>query len=418
MKAFGQWVSGGIHLVLTNHEKQMLSGDFGPAIAKAMEIQLAIGEAFGAERMVEISRAHEAFYASESCTWFLELFADLNARCRVPTTCNPIFDDSYFERIGKPIPKEDVIYAKRTREARKKMGILPSECCTPYLQDNVPAKGEIIAFSESNATCYANSICGARSHRESANSALTAAITGRVPLYGLLLNKNRAGDTLIKIEAELRDDFDYHLLGYTLGKEVGADIPIFTEMSSRPPSREDLISLGAELATSGTISMYHLAGLTPEAPDVETALKGKAPKKRMTVTESMLKKTQTAMSYEAGKIDFVMFGCPHYTLNQIRDAARLLEGKKISKYVDFWILTSTATKRSAEHAGYLQIINKAGGHIISATCSDQICWERLYRGKVGMTDSPKAVYYNFPRGIKFALRRRRECIEAALKGGW
>jgi hypothetical protein len=164
--------------------------------------------------------------------------------------------------------------------------------------------------------------------------------------------------------------------------------------------------------------MYHIAGLTPEAPDVATALKGKVPKKRMTVTESMLKKTQTAMSYEAGKIDFVMFGCPHYTLNQIRDAARLLEGKKISKDVDFWILTSAATKRCAEYAGYLQIINKAGGHILSATCSDQICWERLYRGKVGITDSPKAAYYNFPRGINFVLRRRRECIQVALKGGW
>jgi cis-L-3-hydroxyproline dehydratase len=301
MKAFVKWLSGGIHLVLTNQEKQMLSGDLGPGIAKALEIQLAIGEAFGAERMVEISRAHESFYASESCTWFLELFADLNARCRVPTTCNPIFDDSYFERMGKPIPKEDLIYVRRTREARKRIGIFPNECCTPYLQDNVPAKGEIIAFSESNATCYANSICGARSHRESAISALAAAVTGRVPLYGLLLKENRVGDTLIKVEAQLRDDFDYHLLGYTLGKEVGADIPIFAEMSSSPPSPEEIISLGAELATSGTVSMYHIAGLTPEAPDVETALEGKAPKKRMTVTEAMLKKAKPLCLMRPGK---------------------------------------------------------------------------------------------------------------------
>jgi hypothetical protein len=410
-------VPGGINLVLTDQEKQMLSGDLGPGIAKAMEIQVAIGEAFGADRMVEISRAHEAFYASESCAWFLELFAGLNAHCRVPTTCNPIFDESYFDRMGKPIPKEDLIYARRTREARKKIGIIPNECCTPYLQDNVPTKGEIIAFSESNATCYANSICGARSHRESANSALAAAVTGRVPWYGLMLKENRIGNILIKIEANLKDDFDYHLLGYTLGKEVGADIPIFTELALCPPSAEELISLGAELATSGTISMYHIAGLTPEAPDVEAALNGKPPKKTMTVTESMLEKTQTAMSYEGGKIDFVMLGCPHYTLNQIRDAARLLEGKKIKKDIDFWILTSAATKRCAEHVGYLQIINKAGGHIISATCSDQICWEHLYRGKVGLTDSPKAVYYNFPRGIHFVLRRRSKCIQAALEGG-
>jgi predicted aconitase len=237
-------------------------------------------------------------------------------------------------------------------------------------------------------------------------------------LYGLLLKENRAGNILIKVEVRLRDDFDYHLLGYALGKEVGADIPIFTDMASCAPSPEELISLGAELATSGTISMYHIAGLTPEAPDVETALKGKAAGKRITVTEAMLKNTQTAMSFEAGKIDFVMLGCPHYTLNQIRDAARLLEGRRISPSVDFWILTSAGAKAGAEEAGYLRIINEAGGHIISATCTDQICWERLYRGKVGITDSPKAAYYNFPRGIKFVLRRRGECIQAALRGGW
>ena len=404
-------------MYLTDEEQRMLAGGLGPVVAKAMEIQVAIGEAFGAERMVEISRAHEAFYASESCTWFLELFAGLNARCRVPTTCNPIVDEGYFASIGKPLQPEDVKNARRSRDARRKMGIIPNECCTPYLGDNVPSRGETIAFSESNATCYANSVCGAKSHRESANSALAAAVTGRVPLYGLLVEENRRGDTLIQLEAHLRDDFDYHLLGYTIGKEVGADIPIFTGMSSPPPSSEELISLGAELATSGMVSMYHLVGFTPEAPDLESALGGKTPKKRITVTDSMLRETQTAISHEGGKIDFVMLGCPHYTLNQIRDAARLLEGKRIRRDVEFWILTSLTAKEQAKDLGYLGIINRAGGHIIAATCADQTCWERLYKGKVGMTDSPKAAYYNFPRGIPFLLRRRSECVRAALRGG-
>jgi hypothetical protein len=158
-------------------------------------------------------------------------------------------------------------------------------------------------------------------------------------------------------------------------------------------------------------------GFTPEAPDLESALGGKTPKNRIIVTDSMLRETQTAMSHEGGKIDFVMLGCPHYTVNQIRDAARLLEGKRIRRDVELWILTSLTTKEQAKELGYQGIINRAGGHIIAATCADQTCWERLYKGKVGMTDSPKAAYYNFPRGIPFLLGRRSECIQAALKGG-
>lgn len=395
----------------------MLEGKFGEAMAYAMKIQVALGEAFDAERMVRIHRAHEAFGASESSVWFLELLAEMGARCQVPTTCNPTWDADYLKSIGKPVFEEDVRPSIRTKEARKKIGIIPNECCTPYMEDNVPHVGEIIAFSESSATPYVNSVCGARSHRESANSALAAAVIGRVPWYGLLLEKNRRGEVLVNVEATLRDDFDYRCLGYKVGKEVGASIPVFTGMSSLRPSPEELTSLGAELATSGAVAMYHLVGLTSEAPDLETALGGESPKKEVTVSDTDLKKMQQATSYGEGKIDFVMFGCPHYNLNQVRDVARLLEGKTISKGVDFWVMTSFYTKELAKRMGYLEIINKAGGHLIAGTCSDMICWERFYRGKVGITDSFKAAYYDLPRGIQFILKRRFECIEAALRGG-
>jgi len=404
-------------MYLTDEEKRMLAGEYGKGVAEAMQIQVALGEAFGAERMVKISRAHEAFGASESSTWFLELFANSGARCRVPTTCNPTFDEEYFEKIGKPLSKEDTNRSLRSKEARKKIGIIPNECCTPYLEDNVPRVGEVIAFSESSATPYVNSVCGARSHRESANSALAAAVTGRVPYYGLLLDENRKGEILIRVEAGLEDDFDYHLLGYASGKEAGAKIPVFTGVASQAPSPEKLTSLGAELATSGAVPMYHIVGFTPEAPDQETAFGKKSPQKEVLITESHLLRTQELMSYVPGKIDFVMFGCPHYNLAQVRDVARLLEGKSINKGVELWILTSFVTKEYARRLGYMEIINKAGGHIIAGTCSDQICWERLYRGKVGITDSLKAAYYDVHREINFILRRRSECIETALKGG-
>jgi predicted aconitase len=305
----------------------------------------------------------------------------------------------------------------RTRAARKRLGIIPNECCISWIQDNVPHVNEVIAFSESSATPYVNSVCGARTHRESANSALAAAITGRVPLYGFHLDENRKGDLLVKVEATLQDDFDYHLLGMAVGKVAGAGIPVFDGMSSLRPFPYELISLGAQLATTGAVPMYHIPGITAEAPDLETALGGKSASKKVVITDADLRRIQASASYESGKIEFVMFGCPHYSLEQVQDVARLLEGKRIKKGVDLWVLTSPYIKEIARQMGHLEIINKAGGHVIGGTCSDMICWERLYKGKVGITDSYKALYYDLHRGINFILKRRSECIEAALKGG-
>jgi predicted aconitase len=305
----------------------------------------------------------------------------------------------------------------RSRAARRKMGIIPSECCTPYMETNVPRKGEVIAFSESSATPYVNSVCAARTHRESANSALAAAVTGRVPCYGLLLDENRKGNLLVKVEARLKDDFDYHMLGYNVGKEAQAGIPVFSGRTPWRPFPEELTSLGAELATSGAVPMYHIVGFTPEAPDEASAFGGKAPEKVLTVTDRDLKRTRELISQKRDRIDVVIFGCPHYNLAQVRDAARLLEGKRIKKGIDLWILTSACTKDFATRLGYVEIINRAGGHVISGTCIDQVCWERLYRGKVCMTDSPKGAYYTAHRGIDFVVDRRSECIGAALRGG-
>jgi predicted aconitase len=403
---------------LTDYEQKMLQGKFGPGVAKAMKVQVAIGEAFGAERMVEISRAHEAFGATEANAWFLEQFSDLNTRCRVPTTCNPMFDADYLESAGKRVFKEDRLLLERTRAAKEKLGIIPTDSCTPYLEHNTPKFGEVIAFAESSATPYVNAVCGARSHREAAHSALAAALTGRTPLYGSLLDENRKGDLLVKVEAGLRDDFDYHLLGYLTGKQAGTGIPVFTGMSGLRPLPEDLTALGAQLATGGAVGMYHIVGVTPEAPDLTTALGGKPPKREIVIRDADLEKANQDLSDPAGKIDFIMFGCPHYTLRQVADVARLLEGKSLRKGVELWVLTSFTTRELARRMGYLDIIQRAGGHIIANTCTDQVCWERLYRGKKGIVDSFKTAYYTRRRGIEFILRRRSECIAAGLQGGW
>ncbi|MCP5048785.1 MAG: DUF521 domain-containing protein, partial [bacterium] len=199
---------------LTRDEKDMLGGKYGEGTAMAMKIQVAIGETFDAEKLVDITRAHVALSSQDADLWFVEKLLHKGARCKVSPTVNPSIDLKYLNGHLCEIPKEGVDIVTATNEAYRKIGATLTFDCTPYLEHNVPAFGETIAFSESSATPYVNSVIGARSNRESSQSALCAAITGKVPLYGLLLDEERKARIHVKIEADIQTDFDYQLLGY------------------------------------------------------------------------------------------------------------------------------------------------------------------------------------------------------------
>lgn len=396
---------------LTQEEQQMLEGKFGEGVALAMRVLVGVGEAFSAERMVEISRTHVALSNQEADLWFVEKLVSNGATCRVSPTVNPGFNLEYFQDVTTIDPADEEII-KRTRAAYKAIGATLTYNCTPYLEKNIPRFGEITAYSESSATPYINSVYGARTNRESAQSALCAAVTGRVPLYGLLLDENRRGQVLVDVQAEMRDEFDYHLLGYFTPRKVGFKIPVYTGLPL-DISPESLMNLGAQLNTGGAIPLFHIVGFTPEAPTLEAALCGQEPEKRVVITEQDLREMRDALSSEGGKIDFAMFGCPHLTIDQVGKIARQLEGKKLA--VEMWVCTSSLTKELARRMGYLEVINKSGGHIVEDTCIDQPCWHHL-NGKKGVTDSPKCAYYTKRRGMDFVIRSISECVEAAVKG--
>ncbi len=162
--------------------------------------------------------------------------------------------------------------------------------------------------------------------------------------------------------------------------------------------------------------MFHISGVTPEAPDLETAFRGESPKEKVSITDTDLQKIRDLFSRREGKLDFAFFGCPHYTLKQVREAARLLEGKTIHRDVELWILTSSLTLELSRRMGCLEIIRRAGGHIIADTCCDMPCWTRRYHGRLGITDSPKAAYYTVRRGMELVVRRLPDCIKAAFDG--
>ena len=396
---------------LTDFEKAMLNGEYGKGKALAMKIQVAVGEAFGAEKMVEISRAHVALSNQEADLWFAEKLVKGGAKCIVQPTVNPAFDLEYFQKYSN-ISEEDEKIIKRTRNAYRELGAVLTYSCTPYHGNNVPRFGEITAYSESSATPYINSVYGARTNREAAQSALCAAITGRVPEYGLLLDENRAGDVLVKVEADINDAFDYQLLGYCAPKIFKYGVPVFTSMPKNPNPAE-LMNFGAQLNTGGAVGMFHIVGVTPEATTLNDAFHGKKPKREVVIKNKDLADIHNLISDEAGKIDFALFGCPHFTINQIKEVSDIIVGKKLK--VELWIMTSSINRTLAKRMGYLDIIEKSGGHIVSDTCMDQPCWHHLF-GKKGITDSPKCAYYTKRRNMEFVIRRLSDCVNAALKG--
>lgn len=396
---------------LTQEQQDMLDGKYGEGTAYAMKIQVAIGESFDAPRMVPITRAHVALSNQDADLWFAEKLLAAGAHCRVAPTVNPGFCVSFFKEHNM-VSDEDAEMMMRTHNAYKGLGAILTYNCTPYVATNVPNFGEICAFSESSATPYINSVWGARSNREGANSALCAAITGYVPEYGLLLDENRKGNILVEVKADMKSDFQYHLLGYC-GKKIGPGIPVFTGLPKHI-GKEALTNLGAQLNTSGAYGMYHIEGFTPEAQTLEQAFGGKEPERVVTITNEDLDEILEEISNTGNrKIDFAMFGCPHFTLKQCMHIAKELKGKKLK--VPMWILTSYHVKELADRMGISEVIEKAGGYIVPDTCPDQPCWHGL-SGKFGVTESPKCAYYPKRRGIEFVIRDLDTCIQAALTG--
>ena len=397
---------------LNEDQQAMLDGKYGEGAAYAMKIQVGIGECFDAERMVPIKRAHVALSNQAGDLWFAEKLVAAGAKCRVAPTVNPGWSLEFFQKGWPDLTDADIEHMQRTDNAYRTLGAVLSYNCTPYVATNVPKFGEVCAFSESSAPPYVNSVWGARTNRESANSALCAAVTGCVPEYGLLLDENRKGDIVVHVEADMKSAYEYHCLGM-MGDKIGEGLPVFVGLP-KVITPEALRNFGAQLNTSGAYGMYHIVGFTPEAPDLETALGGKKPKHEVVITDKDLKDFAEKFSDENdGKIDFAMFGCPHFTLEETKYIAEHLEGKKLA--VPMYILVSSHAAQMADRMGLTKVLNDAGADVIPDSCPDQPVWHFL-KGKTGVTESPKCAYYPRRRGLKFVLRDLDGCIEAALTG--
>jgi hypothetical protein len=266
--------------------------------------------------------------------------------------------------------------------AFKQMGIVITSTCTPYLAGNLPRFREHIAWSESSAVSFSNSVIGARTNREGGPSALAAAICGVTPNYGLHLWENRQPTVKVKVDVDLSYNSDFGALGWYVGKQIKNKIPYFTGI--KDANTDQLKALGAAMAASGAVALYHIEGITPEADSV----------RKESLEEISIGKTEIKETYEklnTGKSpDIVIFGCPHASLREISTIAKKLEGKHLKKPV--WICTSRMVKEAAERMGYNEIIAKAGGSIVADTCMVVSPIEKMGYKTTGVNSGKAANY--------------------------
>ncbi len=394
---------------LTQLQKDMLEGKHGYAAQKSMEILNALGDIFNAKEMVPVTSVQIAgvSYANlgePGLDWLAQMAQD--GRVRVLTTLNPAgMDLENWKALG--IDPEFAKNQERVVNAFAKMDIITTCTCTPYLVGNLPHFGEHIAWAESSAVCFANSVIGAKTNREGGPSALAAALTGFTPVYGYHLDKNRQAHIAFKVEPSVSGTAQFGLLGKAIGDILDSKtewtIPLITGISTA--NTDELKAFCASIATYGGTALFHMEGLTPN--------KTKVPQETIIITKAHLKKAaEEELNEEGAVIDFVSIGCPHASLREIRYIAELVDGKHVKK--ETWITTARPTKQVADRMGYTKTIEAAGIKFACDTC----CVVAPIKGRfTGLcTDSAKGCYYGHGRN-KFQTKHcsLEDCIEEALR---
>lgn len=406
---------------LTKEEERMFNGEYGAAAQEAMRILVKVAEAYGAERMVEAKSAHVAAgLFLEEVEWYERLIQG-GARFRCFTTRHPWgIDYEHWEEVGTIYGNSPEIkqLAEQIFSYSLRMGVIPMGTCIQYLLGDFLMPGDVFSWTGSAGVVFANSVLGARGNMDGIVTNYCVAITGRAPEYGLLLKENRRARVVVdcsRIDFKEFSDADWGALAFHVGKVVGTEIPAFVGLPKKL-SLEQLRAIASPLHVSGAIPMFHIPGLTPEAPTLEAACGGEKPEK-IQVDMSDVKRAYDEISTTGeDRVDMVNFGCPHLTYNEIREIASMLEGKKVHDGVKLWVGTSYQVKVVADKAGWTQTIEKAGGLVVTNICMGPGAPFAARGVKVVATNSPRSAYY--APGVEHLYGSTRECIEAALTGRW
>jgi predicted aconitase len=388
-------------LHLTSEEEKVFNGEFGWAYQVSMRILVRLGDLFGATKLIPIESAHISGVSyktlGDAPIDFFEALVEANGKVQVPSTVNPSSLDP--EYLTKRFPENYLKKQSRVIELYKKMGVTLTLTCTPYYLRQ-PQLGCHLAWSESSATIYANSVLESWTNREGGPSALAAALIGKTPNYGVHKAENREANILIKVESPLRNETDFGALGIHIGKLLKDEIPVFEGLPNY--TKDDLKQLGAGLASSGMATMFHYQE-TSRKEKIETVF----------VEASDIQDTIEKLSVSSEKPDLIFIGCPHCSVREIQRVSQALKGKKVKRNAELWVCTSSHVRNIAEK--YVSIIKEAGGHVLCDTCAI-VTWIKKLGIDTLMTNSAKTAHYAPTLNeVGVTLASMTKCIEEACK---
>lgn len=422
-------------MILSELEQAMLGGEQGPAVARAMELLVEYGDVLGAPRLVETDNVCGANIFGPRHSNVLKtddperLFGRFSLATDEPMTI-PQFAAHSCQLIGPRDPQNwDVQNLTASANASidssenflASHGVSLLNTCTPYQVGNNPRLGEHCAWMESSAVIYVNSVLGARTNVEGRESAAAAMITGRIPYWGFHTDEHRLATHVIEVAHPVRTTYDWNVLGYFVGDVAGDDVVVL-DGAGLTPDPVDLKQFGAAAASSGDLEMYHIPGITAEARTLSEALGNRQPLRHSVFDKFAFDRTVDSLNVTSrdtdNAVDFVMIGCPHASLNQIRDVARLLEGQTIAASTSLWLFTPRSLREVAQRSGWVEIIESAGGKVMADTCP--AIAQFLPKGTRSFaTDSAKQVHY-LPAimGIAGRFGSTEDCVRAAVTGRW
>ncbi len=396
---------------LNSFELSILNGENGPVKQKAMEILVALGEIFDASKLIDVKSAQISGVSYKTIgdaglEWIESLSSD---KVVIPTTLNPTGMDLHLWRQMGISPK----FAEKQIQiinAYLKLGAKSLCSCTPYLSGQTPKLNDHIAWAESSAVCFVNSVLGARTNREGGPSALAAALIGKTANYGYHLNENRQPQMRIHLDFYLHEDSDFSALGYYVGKKVNNGVPYFTGIKN--PDVDNLKSLSASLAASGGVALFHIEGVTPESNSIEF----NGLETLNFTSEDLDSSYQILSTFQSGSVDLVTIGCPHASLSEMKKIAAHVKGKKVAKNTKLWVFTSQSVKLFAERFGYVKEIIKAGGEVYTDCCMVVSPLADFGFKTIAVNSAKAAIYSPSASNVDVIFGTTGRLIDIAVKG--
>jgi predicted aconitase len=407
---------------LTDDERAMLAGERGEAVRRALDLQIKVGDFFQADDFVQIDSAHmmaEIESMGEPCLAWVEEMADLGGRAVVPTTSNPrSVDVALWEALGQD--ERQVQLELQLTTALRRLGVMTLDTCINYQTVSPPRFGEHVAWGDTGTVIFANAVAGARSNFEGGPVALAAALTGRTARYGYHLPEQRLGTVLVELREQPAKTSDWGALGCWIGRQVSDywQVPVISGLEVEP-TVDQLKQLGASLASYGSLAMFHLVGVTPEARTVAEAFGGRSPERTLVLEPGGLRSVYQTFQAERRRPDVVAFTAPQLSIVELRDVAALLDGQTVHPDVTLLITTNYQNRAAADRLGYTDSIKDAGGVLISGACFYLMTARELaekHGWRTILTDSAKLANIIPGYGYNPVFRPTDVCVDAAIRG--